>query len=159
MPSRKDSIRKRITDDHKVSLEILKSFTPEQWAKPAPSEDDAPWTAKNVLAHIATSEGGQLGQIQRCIKGEVTVPDDFDLRRFNRRSVQKNADKSVDDHFKEIETQHQNMLKALDEVAESDLDKSGRHARGDVITVEAMFIRTTEHRRQHAEELKKVTGQ
>jgi hypothetical protein len=137
-------------------MDIFKSFTESQWATPAPSENDAPWTARDVLVHTAVSEAGQLGQIQRNIKGEVTVPDDFDLARFNRRSVQKNANRTNDDLFNEIETQHQNVLKALDEVAEADLDRKARHARGDILTVEEMFIRVTEHRRQHAEELKKV---
>src|SRR3990172_10137109 len=105
MTSRKDSIRQTILADHAACMAILNRFTPEKWEKPAPSEEDAPWKARDVLAHIAVSEGGQLGQIQRCIKGEVTVPEDFDLNRFNRRAVQKNAARTNDDLFNEIETQ------------------------------------------------------
>lgn len=156
MSTRKDAIRQRITEDHKICMDILRGFTEAQWATPAPSENDAPWTARDVLIHMAVSEGGQLGQIQRNIKGELTVPDDFDLSRFNRRSVQKNAARPNDDLFNEIETQFKNVLAALAEVAEADLDKKARHARGDILTVEEMFIRVAEHRRQHAEELKKV---
>ena len=158
MSSRKDSIRQTILADHAACMAILNSFTPEQWEKPAPSEEDAPWKARDVLAHIAVSEGGQLGQIQRCVKGEVTVPDDFDLRRFNRRSVQKQADRSTADMLKEIETGHAQALAALDTVTEADLDKTGRHARGDIITVEEFFTRITDHRRRHAEELQKAVG-
>ncbi len=156
MSSRKDSIRQTVLADHAACMAILNRFTPEQWEQPAPSEEDAPWKARDVLAHIAVSEGGQLGQLQRCVKGEVTVPEDFDLRRFNRRSVQKQADRSVADMLKEIETGHAQVLAALDAVAEADLDKKGRHARGDILTVEQFFIRITEHRRQHAEELKRA---
>lgn len=158
MPSRKDAMRQTILADHAACMAILGRFTPEQWEQPAPSEADAPWKARDVLAHIAVSEGGQLGQLQRCVKGEVTVPDDFDLRRFNRRSVQKQADRSVADMLKEIETVHLQVLAALDAVAEADLDKKGRHARGDILTVEGFFIRITEHRRQHAEEIWKAIG-
>ncbi len=156
MSSRKDSIRQTVLADHAACMAILNRFTPEQWEQPAPSEEDAPWKARDVLAHIAVSEGGQLGQLQRCVKGEVTVPEDFDLRRFNRRSVHKQADRAVADMLKEIETGHAQVLAALDAVAEADLDKKGRHARGDILTVEQFFIRITEHRRQHAEELKRA---
>jgi len=45
------------------------------------------------------------------------------------------------------------VLAALDTVTEADLDKTGRHARGDIITVEEFFTRITDHRRRHAEEL------
>jgi len=111
---------------------------------------------EDVLAHLAVSEGGQLGQINRCLAGEKPVPDDFDLTRFNRRSVQKQADKSVADMLREIETAHAQVLELLDKVSEADFDKSGRHARGDILTVEQFFIRTTEHRREHAEQLQRT---
>jgi hypothetical protein len=156
--SRKDAIRQRITADHAACMALLNSFTPEQWELPAPSDEGAQWKARDVLAHIAVSEGGQLGQIERCLKGEAPVPDDFDLTRFNRRSVQKQADKSIAELLNTIETGHARVLTTLETVSDADFDKTGRHARGDVITVEQFFIRTTEHRLQHAEELKKAVS-
>src|SRR5688572_22717637 len=118
MSSRTDSIRSRITNDHAVSMAIYRAVTPEQWATPVPSDEGAAWTAKDVLAHVAVSETGQLGQITRCIAGEVTVPDDFDLNRFNRRSAQKQADRTVDDMLNEIETGHAKVLETLDATAD-----------------------------------------
>lgn len=158
MTARTDSIRQRITADHTASLAIFNAFTPAQWEHPAPSESDAPWKARDVLAHLAVSEGGQLGQLTRCISGEVTVPPDFDLSRFNRRSAQKQADRSIADLLADIETGHQQVLAALDKVADADLDKTGRHARGDIISVEQFFIRITEHRLEHAQQLKQAIG-
>ena len=156
MTSRKDSIHQRILADHVASTSIFNGLTAEQWEKPVPSEEDAPWKARDVLAHLAVSEGGQLGQINRCLAGEKPVPDDFDLTRFNRRSVQKQADKSVADMLREIETAHAQVLELLDKVSEADFDKSGRHARGDILTVEQFFIRITEHRREHAEQFQRT---
>lgn len=156
--SRKELIRQQILADHAESLAILKSLTAEQWAMPVPSDEDAPWTARDVLAHLAVSEGGQLGQITRLLAGEQTVPPDFDLNRFNRGSVRKRADKSVAELLAEIEAAHAQVLAKLDEVAEADLDKTGRHARGDTITVEEFFTRITAHRRQHTDQLKQALG-
>jgi hypothetical protein len=156
MSARKDAIRQRLTADHAACLSILRALTPEQWEMPAPSEADAPWKARDVLAHLAVSEGGQLGQITRCLAGEVTVPADFDLHRFNRGSVKKRADKSPAELIQEIETGHAQVLDALEKVSEADLDKTGRHARGDTLTIEQFFIRITEHRRTHAEELQRA---
>jgi hypothetical protein len=158
MSSRKASIRQTILADHAAAMTILNGLTPEQWEKAVPSEEGAQWKARDVLAHLAVSEGGQLGQLTRCVAGEVTVPDDFDLTRFNRRSVQKQAEKSVADLLKEIETGHAQVLATLEAVSEADLDKTGRHARGDVLTVEGFFRRITEHRREHAEEIQKAVG-
>lgn len=158
MSSRKETIRNRVLADHAASMAIMRGLSSAQWAMPVPSDEGAEWTARDVLAHLAVSEGGQLGQLTRCLAGEVTVPDDFDLNRFNRRSAQKQADRAIADMLEEIERQHANVLAKLDEVVDSDLDKSGRHARGDVITVEQFFIRITEHRLEHAEALKKAVG-
>ncbi len=157
MSSRQDAIRQRLTADHAACMAILNSLTEAQWQTPVPSDEGAQWTAREVLAHLAVSESGQLGQIVRCLKGEDPVPADFDLTRFNRRSVQKQAEKSITDLLKDIEAGHAQALATLDTVTtDADFDKAGRHARGDVITIEQFFIRTTEHRRAHAEEIQRA---
>ncbi len=156
MTSRIDTVRQTILADHAASMTIFNGLTAEQWSTPVPSDEGAQWTARDVLAHLAVSEGGQLGQIARCIAGEVTVPDDFDLARFNRRSVQKQAEKTVADLLKDIADAHAKVLGTLDAVSEADLDKTGRHARGDVISVETFFTRITEHRRRHAQQIRQA---
>ena len=158
MSDRKDKLRATIQADHAVSQAIFSRLSPEQWQQPVPSDEGAEWKARDVLAHLAASEGGQLGQATRLMAGGVTVPDDFDLNRYNRRSVQKQAELSVADLLAVIERDHLQVLAALDTVAEADLDKSGRHARGDMLSVEGFFHRITEHRRQHAEEVARALG-
>jgi hypothetical protein len=151
--SRKESIHQRITAEHAACMAILNRLSPDQWQTPVPSEEGAQWTAKDVLAHIAASEGGQLSVITRCLAGEVTVPEDFDLNRYNRRSAQKQADRPVADMLAEIETGHAGVLDLLEKVSEPDFDKQGRHARGDMLTVEQFFTRITEHRLEHAQQI------
>ncbi len=158
MIDRKSQLRETILADHEASLAILGRLTPDQWSMPVPSEEGAEWKARDVLAHLATSEGGQLGQVSRLLAGKETVPDDFDLTRYNRRSVEKKAAQSVPDLLAAIEQDHLEVLKALDTFGEADLDKTGRHARGDTITVERFFRRITSHRRRHAEELAAALG-
>jgi hypothetical protein len=86
------------------------------------------------------------------------VPDDFDLNRFNRRSVQKQAEASEADLLSLLEHDYAKVLSTLETVPEADLDKMGRHARGDTLTVEQFFHRVTEHRRQHAEQVAQALG-
>ncbi len=158
MTDRKAKLRQTIEADHAASLAIYTRVTPEQWTMPVPSEEGAQWTAHDVLAHVAGSEAGQLGQIQRRLSGGVTVPDDFDVHRYNRRAVQKQAAVPVADLLAVIARDHAAVLAALDAVAEADLDLTGRHARGDTLTIEQFFHRITEHRRQHAEALAATLG-
>lgn len=158
MSSRTDSIRQKIQADHAASLEILKSLSEAQWATPVPSEEDAPWTAKDVLIHLAVAEAGILTPITRYVNGEQGVPADFDLSRYNRSSVKKRTDKTAPELLAEIEAAYAALLAKLETLTEADLDKTGRHARGDTLTMEGFFLRTCEHRLQHARELQKAVG-
>ncbi len=158
MSDRKDKLRQTIQADDAASMAIFKRLSPEQWNQPVPSDEGAEWKARDVLNHVTISEGGQLTVIQRVLAGQGGVPDDFDINRYNRRSVQKQAERRVDDMLAGLEHDHAQVLRALDAVGEADLDKTGRHARGDTLTVEQFFHRITEHRRQHAQELARNLG-
>jgi|SRR5579859_2044620 len=158
MSERKDQLRQIIQSDDAASLAIFKRVSPEQWNLPVPSDEGAEWKARDVLNHVAISEGGQLGVIQRVLAGQGGVPDDFDINRYNRRSVQKQAERTIDDMLASIERAHAQVLSALDAVSDTDLDKTGRHARGDTLTIEQFFHRITEHRRQHAQALASHLG-
>jgi hypothetical protein len=158
MSDRKTRLRETMEADHAACMAIFRRLTPEQWQQPVPSDEGAEWRARDVLAHVAVSEAGQLGQITRLLEGGVTVPDDFDLNRFNRRSVQKQAEAAEAELLAIIERDYAKVLSTMETVADGDLDKAGRHARGDTITVAQFFHRVTEHRRQHAEQVAEALG-
>ena len=158
MSERKDKLRQTIKADDAASLAIFRRISPKQWEQPVPSDEGATWRARDVLNHVTISEGGQLVVIQRVLDGQGGVPEDFDLNRYNRRAVQKQAERTVDDMLTSIERDHAQVLAALDGMSEADLDKTGRHARGDTLNVTQFFQRITEHRRQHAEELARNLG-
>ena len=158
MSERKDKLRQTIQADDAASLVLFDRLTPEQWEMPVPSDEGALWKARDVLAHVAVSESGQLTVIKRVLSGEGGVPNDFDLNRYNRRSAQKQAERTVPELLASIRQDHAQVLAMLDTVSDADLDQTGRHARGDTLTVEQFFHRITEHRRQHAEELAHSLG-
>ena len=158
MSDRKDKLRQTIQADDAASMAIFKKLSPEQWNQPVPSDEGAEWKARDVLTHVAISEGGQLSVIRRVLAGQGGVPTDFDLNRYNRRSVQKQAERPVEEMLAGIEQEHAQALALLDSLSDADLDKTGRHARGDTLTVEQFLHRITEHRRQHAQELAQHLG-
>ena len=158
MTDRKTQLRQTIQADDAASMAIFKRITLEQWDQPVPSDEGANWKARDVLAHVAVSEGGQFSVIQRVLAGEGGVPADFELNRYNRRAVQKQAEHTVPDFLAAIERDHTQVLALLETVSETDLDRTGRHARGDMLTVAQFFHRITEHRRQHADELARNLG-
>ena len=112
---------------------------------------------KQALLHIATSESGQINTGKAIAADQPTVPDDFDLNRYNRRQIEKNQDKQPAQRFcLGMAESRKKLLAFLEEVPEEALDKRGRHARGDVISLEQLFHRIGEHEADHADEIKRA---
>ena len=113
---------------------------------------------KQLLAHIAASESGQIKTAQAIAAGQPTVPDDFDLNRYNNRQVEKNKDRQPPEILFGMAESRQKLLAFLDEVPEDALDKRGKHARGDVISLEQLFLRISDHEAEHTAEIETALG-
>jgi uncharacterized damage-inducible protein DinB len=157
------SERKHILYDHlnhtrEAVLELIGRMQPADWDKVVQSNEGG-WTVKQALLHIATSEAGQINTGKAIAADQPTVPDDFDLNRYNARQIQKNQDKQPPEILFGMAESRQKLLAFLEEVPEEALDKRGKHARGDVISLEQLFFRIGEHEADHAAEIKQALTQ
>src|SRR3982751_4324135 len=59
--------------------------------------EGAAWTVRQLAIHLMISDKGQTSTVMAIARGEEAVPADFDLERYNRRSVEKRADTSLGD--------------------------------------------------------------
>ena len=156
------SERKHLIHDHLIrtreaTLELIGQMDVHDWDRPVQSVEGG-WTVKQALLHLATSESGQILTGKAIAAGQPTVPDDFDLNRYNRRQVEKNQAKQPPEILFGMAESHQKLLAFLDEVSAEDLEKRGKHARGDVISLEQLFYRIGEHEAEHTAEIKKALG-
>jgi hypothetical protein len=154
------SERKHTLHDHLIQtreqlLDVVGRLQSEDWEKVVQSTEGG-WTVKQALLHLATSETGQIGTGKAIAAGQPTVPDDFDLNRYNNRQVEKNKDKQPGEILSGMAESRQKLLAFLEEVPEEALDKRGKHARGDVISLEQLFYRIGEHEADHAAEIKRA---
>ena len=157
LDERKHELRDYLNATREFVLTIIGSLQPEDWDRKVQG-DDGQWTVRQVLLHIATSETGQLGTGRAIAEGKTTVPDDFDLNRYNARQVEKNAAKTPPEILFGMAESRQKLLALLNEVTEADMAKRGKHARGDVISLEQLFYRISEHEAEHAELIKRAVG-
>lgn len=158
MPNRKDLIREFVVAKNAESMQILSALGEADWATPVHSTEAGGWTVRDLLAHLADSEKGQTGQIRRLVAGAQTLPPDFDLARWNRRTVEKRAGQAPAELLAEVQRAYADLLILLDGLAEADLDKVGRHASGEQLTAEAYFRRIANHRAEHAAEIRAALG-
>ena len=63
----------------------------ERWDTQVYAEGAA-WTVGQLAIHLMISDKGQTNTAMAIARGEDLIPADFDLERYNRRSVEKRAD-------------------------------------------------------------------
>jgi hypothetical protein len=156
------SERKHLIHDHLIRireelLELIGQMDTHDWEHPVQTAEGG-WTVKQALLHLATSESGQILTGKAIAAGQPTVPDDFDLDRYNRRQLEKNQAKQPPEILFGMAESHQKLLVFLDTVTAEDLDKRGKHGRGDVISLEQLFYRIGEHEAEHMAEIKRALG-
>ena len=157
LSDRKQAIRQHLEATRATLLNAVAGLAPEDWNRPVASSEGA-WTVKQALAHLAAAESGQLATGQRMLTGEARLGEGFNLDVWNQRQVAKRKDRAPADLLNDMIASRQQLLAWIEGLAEADLDKSGQHARGDMITVEQLCFRIGEHEVQHAAEIRQALG-
>ncbi len=153
MSERLLSIEAYMRDAHDDTWQVLQGLDEVSAKEPVYGQEGAEWSVRDVVAHLADAESGLLGQVQRLLAGEVTVPEDFDLDRWNRSAVRRSRKHSLADLIHQIDASYQEALATLRSVDETSLDLAGRHSSGAILTVEGFFRRMADHRREHTRDL------
>lgn len=157
LSERKHAIHDHLNRTREELLEVVAQLDSADWEKPVQSVEGG-WTVKQALLHLATAETGQIGTGKAIAAGQPTVPDDFDLNRYNRRQLEKNQAKQPPEILFSMAESRQKLLTFLDEVTAEDMAKRGKHARGDVLTLEQLFYRIGDHEAEHTAEIGKALG-
>ena len=118
--------------------------------------EGAAWTVRQLAIHLMISDKGQTSTAMGIARGEDPVPADFDLERYNRRSVEKRVDTSIDDVRASLAASFAEREAWLDTLDDAALDKSGRHGSGRILTVAQILQVMADHERDHANDIAKV---
>jgi hypothetical protein len=118
--------------------------------------DGAQWNVRQLLIHLAISGQGLNNQAMGIAEGREIVPADFDIERYNRRSVEKRAEMTVDEARTSLAESHAALLAWLDQTDEAALDKTGRHASLRILSVEEIVQNVADHQRGHASDIAKA---
>lgn len=154
--NRKQAIADSMRQSHAATWPVLSSLTEAELRLPVFGDGEALWSIGDLVGHLADAEGGLLGQVQRLLAGQTTVPEDFDLDRWNRSAVRRSKGRSHPELLDQILKAHQEALAALAATPESALDQSGRHGSGEILTVEGFFRRMGDHRRGHTADIQQA---
>ncbi len=146
MSERKYTLKQELQEARDALLAELDKITEGEWAKPTSVEG---WTVKDTLAHLAYNQPSQPRLVRNILAGKGGTPANFDLNYYNKRGIEKQQGKSVEQLKAELAAGHAETLKILDEISDADLDKIGTHASAGHATIENIFRTIARHDREH----------
>lgn len=132
-------------------------------AKPHSEEqlysDGAAWTIRQLATHLMIADRGITMVIQNIASGGNPIPEDYDVDRYNKRSVEKMPDVSIDAAIAAMRDSRADLLAWLEGADEAALTRVGRHP----LRFEAPLSRFLEimalHDHQHADDLEKYLNE
>jgi hypothetical protein len=151
MSKRIETLKQALTESRQ-HLDLVLDQVGNRWETQIYSEG-ARWNARQLVTHLAISHHGLNNQVVGIAEGREVVPADFDINRYNQRSVEKRAEMTVDEARASLSESHAALLAWLDTADDSGLDKTGRHASLRILSVEQIVQNVADHERGHADDL------
>ena len=153
MNARAQELHDFVAAAHAETWAVLSRLSPVELDAELYTGAETGWKIRDAVAHLADAERGLLGQIRRLVAGEPTLPEGFDLNRWNRSAVRKRSGQTPESLLDELRRGHEEALSFLATLSEGDFDRVGRHASGEWLTAEAYFRRMANHRLEHVADI------
>lgn len=158
--TKKEEIREALTSARQELLSLLSGLGEWQWAAPVfTHEEEDGWSVADVLRHLASAERGMTATMKHIREGGEGVPTDFDLNRWNARTVAKTKDKVPAELLAEMEKNRERLFHFIDSLEPEDWRKQGRHASLRIMSIEEIARLTADHERRHTADIREALEQ
>lgn len=122
--------------------------------------EGAQWTLRQLVIHLAVADKGHNGMVMNYAQGNDFIPADYDIERFNSRSVAKRDEMTFTDAREALNQSRAELLEWLDQQDDdSFLEKEGRHATLQIMTVAQIFNAMAGHERLHTDDIIALVGE
>ncbi len=145
----------KLAESRAALQEVLNSLTPEQWQTPVFSEGDV-WTVATVVGHLVENERGMSIHVHKIRKGEPTVPEGFDLERWNAGVKERMGEPTPQELLAAMEQTRARTLAVMESLQEEEWALTGRHPSRGVITVEQYYETMHLHELAHTEDIRRA---
>jgi uncharacterized damage-inducible protein DinB len=158
MDEKKEAVKGDLADARNGLFAVLQELRESAWDIPVYSEGET-WTVADILRHLTASERDMTLLIERIRQGSGGVPEDFDLKRWNSRSIVKAESKSPADLQAEMYENRTYLLGMIDSIEPKEWDIQGRHASLRIMTVEEILHLIADHERRHTVDIRQATDE
>lgn len=149
--------QQRLAESRAELLAVLNMLQPVQWQSPVFSEGDT-WSVSTVVAHLIESERAMSIHIHRIRKGEETVPEGFDIDRWNAGLKERIDDQHAHDLIALLQATRAKTLEVMASLKDEEWALTGRHPRRGAITVEQYYETMADHELGHARDIRQAIG-
>ena len=155
--NKKEMWQQKLAQSRQALLTLLQSLQPAQWEAVVFSENE-PWTVTTAVSHLLDSERGMSIQVHKIRKGEPTVPEGFDIERWNAGVKKRIGNLIPAELVAALESTRAKTLEGLASLQEEEWTLSGRHPSRGVITIEQYYETIAGHEQLHAQDIKQALG-
>ena len=142
-----------LADARAALLETLNGLSPAQWDQVVFGEGEQ-WTVNTVVSHLIDGERGMSIHVHKILKGEETLPEGFDLTRWNAGVKKRIGELSPRELLASLEATRARTLQGLNGLEEGDWERTGQHPSRGVITVEEYYETIAGHEQMHLDHIK-----
>lgn len=160
MSHRIDLLCKRLTDEGAKTAAYYRGLPPAQLDQAVYTAGPG-WRARDLAAHLASTERNILALIRNILAGGPGVPAAFSVDAFNAEATQAWRGGVLDDHLREFEAARAATVALTAALTDADLDRRGRHPFLGETAIEDMLKLLYRHTMLHERDVRKAleTGQ
>lgn len=136
---------------------VLRNLDDSNWAIEVYSEGET-WTVLDILRHLTAAERDMTLLIERIRQGSGGVPPDFDLKRWNSRSIEKAEAKAPADLQAEMLENRAYLLSMIESIEPKEWEMKGRHGSLRIMSVEEILLLIADHEVRHTADIRQATA-
>ena len=153
MNEKKAELRQHLETSRQTLLDVISKIQGDAWAKPVQDSGER-WTALQMVRHLQDAHQGLSKQLDRLREGQETVPQDFDLDRWNARVQSKTTEMTVEEALEALKASHERLLQTVDSLTEEDFQKTGwQPSLKKMLPLEVLIKVIGSHEANHAKDL------
>ena len=150
-----DELAEKLRSEGEKFASLFSAIRDDQWQREVYTEGTT-WTIRNVLSHFVTSERGLLKLFEQIRQGGQGAADDFSIDRYNAAMQERTKSATAQELLEQYKAIRADSIAWTLSIAESDLEKQGRHPFLGMTTIREMIKMLYIHNMTHYRDMKKV---
>jgi len=153
--TQKEILKQKLVDSKKQLTTYLATLSEEQWDVEVYSENNH-WTVKDIVAHLVEAETGLSIQVYKIRKDRESVPEGFDLDRWNAGTKERMGHLTPAELLAKYDEARLQTLEKLETVEPHEWAKQGRHPSFEGLTVAQYYEIIANHVINHLADIQRV---